>query len=96
MPKASGTIDHANAKVQDGKTLSEYNFQKESSVLQDINEVHGVAKKLGVEDRSHRDGRTRGPDWPDFSACTVAKSTTLTNFPKRDDVQWMMHTISRD
>ena len=35
------------------------------------------------------------------SACTVAKSTTnlkeiiLTNLPKRDDVQWMKHTISR-
>ena len=29
------------------------------------------------------------------SACTVAKSTTLTNLPKRIDGQWMNHTISR-
>ena len=35
------------------------------------------------------------------SACTVAKSTTnlkeimLANLPKRDDVQWMKHAISR-
>ena len=66
MLKASDTIDHAKAKVQDGKTLSDYNVQKESSVLQDINEVHGVVKKLGVEHRSHRDGRAQGPGWPDY------------------------------
>ena len=40
-------------------------------MLQDImwkyNEVHGMVKKLGVEHRSHRDGRARRPDWPDFT-----------------------------
>ena len=33
------------------------------------------------------------------SACTVARSATnlkeLTNFPERDDVQWMKHILSR-
>ena len=42
------------------------------TVLQDIltmyNEVNCVDKKLGVEHRSHRDGRAREPDRPD---CTV-------------------------
>ena len=56
---------------EDGKTLSDSNVQKESSVLQDImrkyDEVHGMVKKLRVKHRSHRDGRARGPDWPDFT-----------------------------
>ena len=62
MSKASDTIDHAKAKAkafiptskdegkqEDGKTLSDNNVQKESSVLQDINEVHGMVNTDLIE-----------------------------------------------
>ena len=55
--------------------------------------MHGMVKKLGVEHRSHRDGRARGPDWPDFTVHVQLRR--VTNLPKRIVGQWMKHTISR-
>ena len=37
------------AELKYGKTLSDNNFQKESSVLQDINEVHGMVNTDLIE-----------------------------------------------
>ena len=36
-------------QLKDGKTLSDNNVQKESSVLQDINEVHGMVNTDLIE-----------------------------------------------
>ena len=48
-------------------------------IMRKINEVHGQATSSETQTSSRRQS------W----------RTTLTNLPKRDDVQWMKHTISR-
>ena len=68
-----------------------------SSELQDImtkyNEVNCVGKK------THRDGGVREPEWSgctrsvQWRGATNLEVLTLTNFPERDDVQWMKHML---
>ena len=58
-------IDLRGKQLEDGKTLSDCNVQKERSVLQDImrtcNEVNCMVKKLDVEPLSRRDDGTQEP-----------------------------------
>ena len=59
-------------------------------------------ERLGVEHRSHRADGARELDW---SGCTglysgeagheSRRAHTHEDFPARDDVQWMKHTLSR-
>ena len=49
------TIDLRRKQPEDGKTLSDNNVQKESSMLQDINEVHGMVNTDLIETAEFED-----------------------------------------